>query len=441
MKFKVVTSLALAIQLGSATILFAAQFFGAIFTTKIDGTTVNGNVYEAKEDVYLNGGPQNTNANGLPNGTYYFQVTDPSGSTLLSTDDAACRQMIVANGVVSGPAGSCPHATGNFNPANNSTTVQLVPFDDTPNPGGEYKVWLIAQTSSTTIDGTDARVLHFLNSDAKTDNFKVRGNSQTPPVAIYGSKFYDVNANGSWDANEAPIAGWRIEKVPPTSADVDFTASNGSYSFIVSPDSGSYTITELPPGGWYPATKWLNTTATSGSVNVGNSDIAGPTFGNVCLGGGGGLTLGFWSNNNGSRMFTSSDLAFLVSLNLRNGTGANFNPTSYSQFRSWLLSATATNMDYMLSAQLSAMELNVRHGFVGSGKMVYAPGTNSANSSGFASVQSIMDEANTSLASNGYTVASGATRTYQESLKNALDRANNNLNFVQSEPCAFTTPY
>lgn len=49
-----------------------------------------------------------------------------------------------------------------------------------------------------------------------------------------------------------------------------------------------------------------------------------------------------------------------------------------------------------------------------------------------------MNEANVSLGANGYTVAAGATRTYQQALKNALDRANNNLNFVQSTPCPYS---
>jgi hypothetical protein len=35
-------------------------------------------------------------------------------------------------------------------------------------------------------------------------------------------------------------------------------------------------------------------------------------------------------------------------------------------------------------------------------------------------------------------VASGPDRTAQEAVKTALDRANNNLNFVQSTPCAFS---
>ena len=44
----------------------------------------------------------------------------------------------------------------------------------------------------------------------------------------------------------------------------------------------------------------------------------------------------------------------------------------------------------------------------------------------------VMDAANASLGTDGYTVASGTVRTYQEALKNALDKANNNLNFLQT---------
>src|SRR5258707_113990 len=71
------------------------QLSGAIFTTDASGVPVNLNIYQAKEDVYLNGGPginAPAGAAGLPAGTYYFQVTDPSGKTLLSSDDVSCRQ-------------------------------------------------------------------------------------------------------------------------------------------------------------------------------------------------------------------------------------------------------------------------------------------------------------------------------------------------------------
>lgn len=430
-----------------AGVAVAAQFFGAIYTSMADGATVNGNVYENKEDVYLNGGPQNMNANGLPNGDYYFQVTDPSGATLLSTDAAVCRGVTVSGGVVMGAAqfsidAACAHANGNQNVNNGSVPVQLIPYNDTPNAGGEYKVWLITYGAATV--GEDGITLLFTNDNSKTDNFKIRNDSQTPPVVLFGEKFYDTNTNGLHDQDEPVIAGWRIEKQPPSEADVTFTGTNGQYSFIVDPNSGLYTISEVPPPpGWYPATgaKWLNTTARSGEALVESSDVHGPDFGNVCLGPGGGMTLGFWSNNNGRALFGGDDLALMVSLNLRNGAGAHFNPASYSQFRSWILSATATNMAYMLSAQMAAMQLNVYNGKVNGSALIYAPGTNSANGAGFATVNALLTEANTELGLHGLTVAAGATRTYQEALKNAFDKANNNKNFVQSGPCAFTSPY
>jgi hypothetical protein len=57
----------------------------AIYTTFPDGTVVNGNIYPSKEDVYLNGGPQSGCwQGGLPDGEYFYQITDPSGKWLLS---------------------------------------------------------------------------------------------------------------------------------------------------------------------------------------------------------------------------------------------------------------------------------------------------------------------------------------------------------------------
>src|SRR5437899_3139516 len=71
----------------------AAQISGAIFTTLSDGSEVNANIYSSKLEVYLDGGPgpgAPAQAASLPDGTYVFQVTDPSGKTLLSTDPAGC---------------------------------------------------------------------------------------------------------------------------------------------------------------------------------------------------------------------------------------------------------------------------------------------------------------------------------------------------------------
>lgn len=413
---------------------------GAIFTTTSTGQTVNANIYGAKEDVYLNGGPQPNapcTAAALPDGNYYFQVTDPSGSVLLSEDEVANREVTVSGGLIVSTSGN--HATGTGK-CPGSISVQLFPYLDTPNPGGEYKAWMtpVANYDPLNVNST----FGFVNSHSKTDNFKVKKGGE---VAITGFKFYDTNTNGVPEAGEPLIGGWKIVKTPPTTGDVDFTETTtpsiGQYSFLVEPNSGDYTITEVPPTGFFPVGIWLPTTPTSGTVTVGSTDMAGPDFGNVCVGPGGGRTLGFWSNKNGQALFGNDDLALMVSLNLRNANGSDFDPASYAAFRTWLLNATATNMAYMLSAQLAAMELNVNNGFVSGGSLIYAPGTASANAAGFATVSAIMEEANIALGTDGLTLAGSPNRAYQEALKNALDLANNNKTFVQPQPCAFTTPY
>src|SRR6266481_5286794 len=63
---------------------------GAIFTTNVDASKVNQNLYDTKADVYLSGGPHTCGGVGLTPGTYYFQVTDPSGAVLLSSDPLQC---------------------------------------------------------------------------------------------------------------------------------------------------------------------------------------------------------------------------------------------------------------------------------------------------------------------------------------------------------------
>lgn len=154
-----------------------SQLSGAIFTTDGSGVPVNLNIYDAKEDVHLNGGPginAPDDAAGLPAGDYYFQVTDPSGKTLLSTDAINCREFTVnSSGVIEDvvSAGGCEHATG-ADGEDGGATVQLFPYADTPNNGGVYKVWV------TPVDKYDCTAPGnkncFVPRYSKVDNFKVR---------------------------------------------------------------------------------------------------------------------------------------------------------------------------------------------------------------------------------------------------------------------------
>jgi hypothetical protein len=142
---------------------------GAVFTTNADGTFVNGNVYDDAHQPYVNGGPRanatSCAAPGLANGDYYFQVTDPSGSVLLSSDSIDNRRVTVSGGLISAYGGT--HAVGVGRCGD--VTVQLFPFSATPNEGGEYKMWMTPVASYQAGGG----VFGFVHRSSKTDNFKV----------------------------------------------------------------------------------------------------------------------------------------------------------------------------------------------------------------------------------------------------------------------------
>src|SRR5215211_2416160 len=96
--------LAAAAAFGSVWSVAAHAPSGAIFTTVADGSEVNFNIYPSKDAVYLDGGPgpgAPQTAAGLDDGVYVFQVTDPSGKTLLSQDTARKRQFTVTQGIIS----------------------------------------------------------------------------------------------------------------------------------------------------------------------------------------------------------------------------------------------------------------------------------------------------------------------------------------------------
>jgi hypothetical protein len=189
---------------------------GAIFTTLADGSEVNFNIYPSKEAVYLDGGPgpgAPQTAAGLDDGTYVFQVTDPSGKTLLSTDPARCRQFTVSGGIITSvaPSGACAHLIGNDIDHPPAITVQLMPYNDTPNPGGVYKVWVtrIEDYGCSNLNRVDCPIgKHgFIPSHTKTDNFKVRNNV---PVEIDTRFFRDANADGIFQWEEEYIDGLSV---------------------------------------------------------------------------------------------------------------------------------------------------------------------------------------------------------------------------------------
>lgn len=388
---------------------------GAIFTTNAACTGTNVNQFASKAAVYVDGGPRREGSAGLPAGFYWIQVTEPNGTVLGRSSSANvevnaagkfvdCYQLQAVVELVDGAG--VPNGTPGYATATNG--------------GGVYKVW-VSRTSA------------FAPSESKTDNFKVAGAAPPDPTGtLTVLKYYDANANGTNDG-EAEIVDWKIliDGFPFLTRYTDIAAF------------GSYGVAEAMPveANWF---------ATQGGPFTVTVSAATPNvtveFGNVCVGAGNGRTLGYWSNRNGQALMDgNTGVAYLRNLSVpinpsffRTADGSSATWTTYAAFRTWLLGANATNMAYMLSAQLAAMELNVRYGGQSASALIYAPGTSGANAAGFAPLSVVMGEARASLAANGSTPAGHGARTYQEALKNALDNGNNNRTFVQASPCPFT---
>ena len=180
---------------------------GAIYTTDVNGQAVNANIYAAKGDVYLNGGPE-TNGSGLPDGSYYVQVTTPSGDVLgTSVGSSNPTPVHVTNGVFDQLyqlqailVRASDHATG---------------YDDTTNPGGEYKVW-VSQVST------------FDQNSSKTDNFKVRAEGGSTTTTTSSSTTTSTTTSPTTSTTPAPPAPTVVPEVTTTSTTVAPTTTTAA---------------------------------------------------------------------------------------------------------------------------------------------------------------------------------------------------------------------
>jgi hypothetical protein len=175
-------------------------------------------------------------------------VTDPSGKTLLSTDPVADRQVTVSGGLftsaINHPIFPNTGGSGGFN-------VELCPFNDTPNNGGVYKVWVtptgdfVGNPNNVDSPCGNGCFHGFIPAASKVDNFKVGGQ----PIACLGVyKFIDLNGDGFRDpsSGEIRISGWPIAVRDSSGAELNGTmftiATKDCIFFNVLP--GTYTVTE-----------------------------------------------------------------------------------------------------------------------------------------------------------------------------------------------------
>lgn len=298
--------------------------------------------------------------------------------------------------------------------------------------------------------------------------------------AISGHKFFDVDTNGVKSTTEPAISAWPVNLLADANGNGAYdlgetvttvnTDATGTYTFgnLGPLPGGHYIVTEGAAPVGYPG-QWVQTGPAGGNYTVAptsNNNQSGLDFGNVkIVTNSDTRTIGFWRNNNGKAVLQAHDPAWrnaVNGLNLRNANGTHFTvPTTgtfsnaFTAFSNWLQGANATNMAYMLSAQLVTMKLNTLYLnvngntmlYVGASSLINTWGNNSQganlganltnggntfglvqpNGAGFISINDLMANANTMLLNYGNTVASGAARTYEEALKIVLDAGNNGV--------------
>lgn len=253
--------------------------FATISTTTADGTLVPEDAhYRHKAAVYLasGAGPYSPRAaRGLPEGDYFFQVTDPSGEHLLSEDHISCRRLHVnSQGAIDfvyqgtnyvrqelmWKAEPCQHefATHVDYSEPSTTTVQLLPYVDTPDDGGGYKVWTTrvedylgepircSGPAGCNVNGAgrEGGSFHgFIPRDSKTHTFRVPSNGHLEPPAITVRRFHDKNLNCTRDPEEEDLAGPAVQVTEPSLVVNTLHAP----ATIVAGQPGTYTFVEEVP--------------------------------------------------------------------------------------------------------------------------------------------------------------------------------------------------
>jgi Putative Ig domain len=206
----------------------AQQMSGALFTSDQNCNAINGNIYQSKEAVFINGGPD-AQGRGLPDGNYYVMVTSPNGD-LLGTSGGAKPVQVQA---------------GRFVTCYRLWDIVQKPgggqgFEDTTNPGCEYKVW-VSQNPA------------FPNNQSKTDNFKVvcgppppDRENHPPRISVPGPQVIQVGRTLTFTVTATDQDHDAITLTASgLMAGASFNASGANGTFTFTPGSnqvGQYTV-------------------------------------------------------------------------------------------------------------------------------------------------------------------------------------------------------
>jgi SdrD B-like domain len=398
---------------------------GVAFPRGIDAATGEFMAFAPSENVYLAFDP------AMPSGTYYVHVTDTPFDGLdevLSTNDPMDRFVSVTNtaGVITL---ALPFTTnpdpGLFGVApGGGQSLRLSPFRVSQLPGAlcRFKAWAGDKWDLSAGPANPYLLqggLHPTTGQCAVLSFEKFRIGDGTGGDLLGSVFADLDSNGVRDPGESGFAGQQVRLVTGSSAVLTITDQDGNYRFDAVA-AGNYTVEFTVPSGY------VSTTPTSFALEVcGCADVTVSAFGAAqqvlsCNA----RTIGYWRNVHGLQNVQQYGiLATLPMLNLRDALGNHVAPGSLQQFKAYLQGATAYNMAYMLSAQLVAMHCNVIVGFVHPSCVI------DDSSLGELTIAQLMQQSVASLLAHPFTPPGSQHRAAQQQLKNALDRANNNLNW------------
>jgi sugar lactone lactonase YvrE len=418
---------------GAQTILSTCgSFYDPARIVIVPGTTNGPPVADAGPDQTVSAGPSCVAPEAL-NGT---GSSDPDGDTLTFTWTGPFGTASGSTPTLTLPSGATSITlTVDDGHGGTASDTVLVTVIDTTRPTLTCSAPLVAMTSSQSgLCFATAAV-----SAVATDNCGSASTScsltslslSAPGTTTTSCTASDPSGNAASCSTSLTL----IDDTPPT---VSCTVGSGwAYTINAADNCGAARTTRGDTGGTVSSGTRVDPTLTNVALTA--ADPSGNPASAICpappLVTGTGRTIGFWASKRST--ISLGDLAFLRSRNLKGYNGDDFDPVTVRSFQDWLSAANATNMAYMLSAQLAAMELNVRLLGQDPTQFLFTGTVYSACSVGFPqglTIATLMSAANSDLGMAGHnlTLSGSQYRSCQEAMKNVLDDANGNKSiFVQ----------
>jgi hypothetical protein len=393
------------ISVSGYTGVYDGQAHGATGTaTGVNGEDLSGLLNLGA--TYTNAGSYTTDWSFAGNTNY-----NPAGGTV-AIEIAKADATIVVNGYSGTYDGQAHGATGTARGVNGEDLSGLLDLGATYiNAGSHTASWSFAGNTNYNPASGDVTIVI-----AKADTTMTL-NAQKTPITDSSIRFTATLSCPTTIVNEGTIAF--VSVLNASGQQVAYaTVGVGSGSASVDFDlpAGVYTVTAT-----YGETVDFKGSSDSGVLTLSYTDGAITGF----VGGG----LGYWSNKNGLKLVSSGDLVALNGLYLANASGTDVTVTA-NTLASYLQGATATNMSYMLAAQMVAAKLDVLHTAGLGSTLVDATSllnfTQFASSgvlaNGFISVDNLISAANDALKADHSAISGDVNRAYQEALKNLLEK-------------------